>query len=111
MGLSGGLAASATTNTIWKVASPKPAWLTSLAASDHGDIPAIEKVFTTLAAGTTAVLVEGNRNALVVQSTYGFGRVLFCTTKIENNAFFTDVMPRIVSDFADSNSNSINLRQ
>lgn len=55
LGISGGTAASTTSSTTWKISSSRPSWLTSLSTSDQGNLPKIEKVFTSLATGATGI--------------------------------------------------------
>ncbi|RED65278.1 discoidin domain-containing protein [Cohnella phaseoli] len=102
LGLSGGTAAAATSSREWRVADSKPAWLSSLTTADAGELPAIDKAFVSLAAGAVPVVEDGDGNALVVEYPYGSGSVLFTTTRVQNNAFFNEIMPNILSDFADS---------
>ncbi|MFD0713332.1 discoidin domain-containing protein [Paenibacillus sp. GCM10027626] len=102
LGLSGGTAASAPAGSSWYVSGSKPAWLTSLHAADQGTIPSIDRVFTSVAPGAVPVIEDGAGNALVVEYPFGAGSVLFTTTPVTNNTFFTDIMPLIVSDYADS---------
>lgn len=110
LGISGGTDAATTTSTTWKISSSKPSWLTSFSTNEQGNIPMIDKVFTSLATGAVPVVEDGIGNKLVVQYPYGSGKVLFCTARVDNNSFFRDIMPKIISDFADSKSIKRNVK-
>ncbi|MCC3375272.1 discoidin domain-containing protein [Cohnella sp. REN36] len=110
LGLSGGTAVTATASRNWRIAGGKPAWLTSLTTADQGAIPAIDKAFVSLAPGAVPVVEDGTGNTLVAESPYGAGSVLFTTTRVQNNAFFDEIMPNILSDYADSAGIRRNIR-
>lgn len=106
MGISGGTAATTTSQRYAIVASGKPSWLTSLRSGEGANFTVSDsgqaQAFTALAAGATPVLVDADGNVLMCEYTYGSGHVLFSTIPVSDSEMFRDsFMGRILRDFAD----------
>ncbi|MFC5406695.1 discoidin domain-containing protein [Cohnella soli] len=106
MGISGGSTATTTASRTASVAANKPAWLTSLKVGETAQFTVSDssqaQVFTSLLPGATPVLVDGNGNALMVEYSYGSGKVLYSTIPVSDSEMFYDAfMGKILHDFAD----------